>query len=288
MRVLYIDIYFLINFSVDFIALYFAALLAKVPTSRIRLILASLLGGLLASLIIVFVSDEVVKFLFSFVSLIVICNTATRKVNIRRRGKFVFSFFIFEALLGGAVSFLWSLLDRFLYPLLSEYDGGAENRNLLLLALVILLCIGVFKMIISFFSNSESEESAEIEIAFFGKKVRTEAFLDSGNLAKDPMDMRPVVLIKKSLAQDLLPKTITELRDPDLLSIEERKRIRLIPISRGGHTHVLTGVKVDYLRVINGNIKEEIPVTIAIDREGGDFGGYDVLMPSSAVADAFK
>ena len=76
---------------------------------------------------------------------------------------------------------------------------------------------GVFKMIVSFFSNLECEGSVKCEIRFFDKSVQTEAFVDSGNLAIDPMDMRPVLFIKKEVAQKLFPESVIELKDPDSL-----------------------------------------------------------------------
>ena len=136
-------------------------------------------------------------------------------------------------------------------------------------------------MLISFFSNIESEGSVELEISFLNKKGRFEAFIDSGNLAIDPMDMRPVLFLKRKIAEKLFPESILDLRDPDSVDRETRKRIRLIPVSRGGQTHVLVGVRVDRVEVIKGDLHEEIYVTVAIDKEGGDYGGYDALMPAA-------
>ena len=138
-------------------------------------------------------------------------------------------------------------------------------------------------MIISFFSNIESEGSVEIEINFLNKRHRLEAFVDSGNLAIDPMDMRPVLLIKKDAAKKILPEGIIELYNPDVLDRDVRRRIRLIPITRGESTHVLTGVRADNVKIIRNEIEEEILVTIAIDKEGGTYGGFLALMPSAAI-----
>lgn len=143
-------------------------------------------------------------------------------------------------------------------------------------------------MIVSFFSNIESEGSEEIEISFGGRTMRIEAFVDSGNLAIDPMDMRPVLFIKESVAADVFPEGLINLRDPDTLERSVRRRVRLIPVSRGGATHVLTGVRPDSVRIIKNGTAEEICVTVAIDREGGSFGGFFALMPSSVACYAAK
>ena len=143
-------------------------------------------------------------------------------------------------------------------------------------------------MLVSFFSNIESDGACKIEIEFLGKSYTTEAFIDSGNLALDPMDMRPVLFLKKEIAKKILPEAVTELYDPDLLDREIRKRIRLIPISKFGATHVLTGVRVDKVNVVvddKGDKKEEISVIVAIDKEEGTYGGYYALVPSCALKD---
>ena len=141
-------------------------------------------------------------------------------------------------------------------------------------------------MLVSFFSNIESEGSVEIEISFLDKNKKITAFIDSGNLAVDPMDMSPVLLLKKEVAKDILPENIINLCDIDMLERGIKKRIRLIPISRGGETHVLVGVKADSVRIVKDDIKEELFVTVAIDKEGGTFGGFMALMPSAALDNA--
>ena len=285
MQTLYIDVYFLINFTVDILALYFAALFSKVPTSVRRLILSALLGALAAVGIILMPEKTLPKIFFSAVSLIAMTSFATKRVRLVRRAKFTFSFFMFLALVGGVTYYLWDVFDKFLYEKIDGF-GGVANRKLLFFSIVVLLSIGVFKMIVSFFSNIESEGNVEIEIAFGDKRLRLEAFVDSGNLAIDPMDMRPVLFIKSNVAADIFPENVISLRDPDSLDRSVRKRIRLIPISRSGATHVLTGVRVDSVSIITKDKREEIGVTVAIDKDEGSFGGYDALLPSAVVGDA--
>ena len=122
-----------------------------------------------------------------------------------------------------------------------------------------------------------------IKIRFLDRTVSTEALVDSGNLAIDPMDMRPVLIIKKEVARCIFPENVVELSDPDEIDPIVRKRIRLIPTSRLGHTHLLTGVRADEVAVINESGGEAVSVTVAIDKDEGDFGGYSALMPLSAL-----
>jgi hypothetical protein len=66
-----------------------------------------------------------------------------------------------------------------------------------------------------------------------------------------------------------------------------KKRIRLIPVSKNGATHVMTGVRVDDVYLIGADdSKERIEATVVIDKEEGTFGGYYALAPYAAVKDA--
>jgi sigma-E processing peptidase SpoIIGA len=287
-KTLYIDVYFLINFTVDLLSLYFAARFSKIPTTIKRLIIASLFGALSAVGIVFLPENTLLKFVAASVGLLLIGFIAPKKITLRRKIKYIFAFLIFEALVGGGVTFIWGLLDRYISDFFNGFEGGAVNRKMLFLSLIVLLSIGVFKMLVSLFTNVETEESVDLEIRFLNKTAIVSAFVDSGNLAVDPMDMTPVLLIKKEIAEGILPVNIDQICDIDSLDRQIKKRIRLIPISRGGETHVLVGVKVDSVKIIKGDFAEEIAVTLAIDKEGGTFGGYKALMPSAALENAIR
>lgn len=283
MKTLYIDVYFLINFTVDLLALYFASCFSKVPTSTKRLIISSVVGALIAVGVVFLPEYAILKFIIATVGLITMGFIAPKRVSARRKLKFVFAFLIFEALLGGAVSFLWGILDKYISKFFVGVEGGAVNRKMLFLSLIVLLSIGVFKMLVSFFSNVESEGSVDVEISFLDNTAIVSAFIDSGNLAVDPMDLSPVLLLKKEVAKTILPENIIELSNIDSLERNVKKRIRLVPLSRGGETHVMVGVKADAVRLVGGNSEENLRVTLVIDKEGGDFGGYKALMPAAAL-----
>ena len=282
-QTLYIDVYFLINFTVDILALYFATVFAKCPSSIRRLIISALVGAGAAVIIVFLPEVPILKLTLSAISLFLICFIATKPIGLARRVRYIFAFLIFEALFGGGTYFLWGVLDEHLYGFFDDFDGGAVNKKMLVFSLIVLLAIGVFKMLVMFFTNNVSEGKAEIEIEFLGKRTRLEAFVDSGNLAVDPMDMSPILLIKPKVAKMLFPDSVIDLRDPDILESEIRRRIRLIPATFGGRAHVLTGVKPSKVTVIKDGESYEIRVTVAIDKEGGTYGGFDALLPSSVL-----
>jgi len=286
MKTLYIDVYFLINFTVDILSLYFAAMLSKIPTSTKRLIISSLIGAIISVFVVLAPEIALLKLLSSGIGLVFVGYITPKPITFNRRVKFIFSFIIFTALCGGLVTFLWNIFDDYLSRFFAEANGGAVNRKMLLLSIILLLSIGVFKMLVSFFSSNEKERSVDLEITFLGNSTKISAFVDNGNLAVDPMDMSPVLFLKENVAKDILPQNIIELSNIDSLDRSVKKRIRLIPVSRSGGTHMLVGAKPDGVYILNGEKKEEIRVTLAVDKEGGTFGGFCALMPAAAIDNA--
>jgi hypothetical protein len=154
-----------------------------------------------------------------------------------------------------------------------------------LIAVAILIAIGLFKLIVALFSGKAVSGALTVKISFLKVSFEGEGMIDSGNLACDPMDGSPVILIKKNTAAKFLPECLLSPADPDLMSIDIKKRIRLIPVSGVGGSRVLFGVKPDKIELKLSGEYEEIRATIAIDMEGGDFGGYGMLVPAAAVYD---
>ena len=283
MKTLYIDVYFLINFTVDIISLCFAGMLSKIVTSFGRIISAALIGAAFATGVIFLQDNFILKLFLSFLILVIIGVISTGSININRKIKFIISFCIFEALVGGIITMIWGFLDTYLYGYVSSESNIYVNRKMLIFALIILLVIGVFRMIVSAFNSNCSEKTVEIEISFMNRTIKTESLVDSGNLATDPMNMCPVLFLKAKTAMQIFPKNVVDLLDPDNIDREIRKRIRLIPISSGSNRRVLIGVKPDSVRIFSNGKSEPIKVTIAIDKEEGSYGGYDSLMPASAL-----
>lgn len=280
MKTLYIDIYFLINFTVDVVSLYFAALFSKLKCKNRRLILAAIVGAF-ASCLIVFVDYAFISIVASMLSLAIMVFICVGIRISKRSVIFGLSFLVFISLVGGFVSYFWNLLSEIFEGYVIENDR--INRKVLLFAIIVLLAIGVFKMFITVMNTSNTDTKVNFTIRLLDKTCETEALIDTGNLAIDPMSMRPVMIMKRELARRLLSEEIIELSNVDEIDPSMRKRIRLIPITRGGATHVLVGVRPDSVSVKGENGYEDIDVIIAIDKEGGDYGGFLALMPASAI-----
>lgn len=285
MRTLYVDVYFLINFTVDILAFYFALIFSKCPAKIHRIIISSLLGAFYAVFATVYIGEKRASIFFSLVVFVIMILIISKGIGIYRKVKLSVAFFLFQILIGGLVYYGYGVLDR-LFEDFEYTSTGGENKRLLLLSLIILLAIGFLKLVISFLGSVRSEKIAKISIDYLGSEFWFDALVDTGNLAVDPLDKTPVMLINSRLSKRIFGFEILK----NHLSIEDsqiKKRIRIIPASFGGNKKILYGIKPDAAYAITKKKKEKISIVIAINNDENNFGGYDALIPFTALEDVF-
>jgi len=287
MQTFYVDVYFFINFSVDFLSLYFAAKMAKMPTSITRLLIGGVIGAIVA-VINVFISNVILGYVSLFLGFLLMILVSLKKVTVKRKIKFAFCFSIVETLVGGIVYCLYDFLDKHLGQYIDSSFGGTQNRSLLMLSIIILISIGVFKSLVSVFSFVQGSDTIEVEIEMQGRVVCGEALIDTGNLAKDPTDLKDVMLIGSDLARELLGRDFLGVEELSGLDCDMKKRVKLIPVTFGKERRLLVGFRPDSVIVKTRRGKELVDIAVAIDKEGGRYGGTHILMPSAAVRDVIK
>lgn len=280
MKTIYIDVYFLVNFTVDLLALFFSVKILNIKARMLRLSIISAISSLLAAFDVLFIKSFLGGLLLFILLILVIFFSVPQPCASARRVKFTICFFIIMTLLGGIVNLMYSFLDKYVH---TTGEGGAGNRGLLLFSVMILIIIGILRGLTMIFQNKTAEHTVRVSIKIEGKSVECEALVDSGNLAKDPMGLYPILFIKRELAERFLPRNVIELCDIDSLGLGFRKRIRLIPITRMGETHIMTGVRADSVILEIDERQEEVEMTVVIDKEEGTFGGYEALAPLAVI-----
>ncbi|MBE6644437.1 MAG: hypothetical protein E7612_03550 [Ruminococcaceae bacterium] len=284
MKTLYIDIYFLINFTVDLLALYFSALFYKLPITTVRLMLSAFIGAAYAVFGILLLENSVYMYPISVLILITMIIIITKGSHIYRKIKYCILFLVFEILIGGLVFYGYTSLDKF-EPLKNFISEENENKKLILLSVLILFSIGVLKLIISLFNGTRCHKSVKLIVEYNGEKKSIDAFVDSGNLAVDPFDKTPVMLIGQKLANEIYGNDSEKIYSICEIDASLKKKIKIIPVSFGAEKKILYGIKPDFVYVKTKTNEERISLTIAIDKEGGCYGGYNALIPLSALDD---
>lgn len=286
MKTVYIDVYFLINFCVDTLSLALSLKYLKITTSFARLIIAGVIGAFYAVLGIIFSELALLMLPVGCILFALMIIIASRGVSFQRRMKFALSFFVFQILIGGLVYFSYILLDRVVRDS-TIITGEGGNRNILIWSLIILLSYGVVKVLMFVFRTTDSERVVRLCVGYSGKETSFDALVDTGNLARDPNSGSPVVFLNGELASLILGESLGENIDPVSMSENFRERVRVIPIKRGSESEILYGFTVDYVTCVKEGHYENIDVTLAIDQREDTYGGYQALLPASAIDNVF-
>ena len=282
METIYVDVYFLINFTVDVLALYFASQFSKISTSAPRLLIAASVGALYAVFGVLLIEKSEIMYLLAVVFLLLMVVITSVGVGFFRRVKYTIAVIIFNVIIGGLVYYGYCLLDN-IFDSEELVSAEGENKNLLILSLIVLLSIGVLKLFISVFGNTRCERKVELAVVHNGEETRFEAFVDSGNLAVDPFDKTPVMLINRTLSKSIFG--IEALTQEIFFAgeYELKKRMRIIPVTFGGENKILYGIKPDNIYAVAGRKTEKLSLIIATDEKGDSYSGYSALIPLSAL-----
>lgn len=286
MKTVYIDVYFLINFCVDVLALSAASYLTKMKCRVMPLIAAGIIGALYAVAALFVSENKIVMLPLSILIFLAMLAVVTRGASIRRKLRYTIAFFAAQIIIGGLVYYGYCLLDR-LFEGITETEAYGENRRLLIWSIIVLLSFGVLKILTHTFSALRSIRSATLYVSFLGREESTEALVDSGNLAVDPRNGSAVVFINEKFAKKVLGASFEFFDKMNVQTSEVAKKLRIIPIERGDGKKILYGFVADKVEVEIKNRRESINVTLAIDKKGESYGGFSALLPLSAIENVF-
>ena len=286
-QTVYGDLFFLINFSMDFLCLFLVAKLLSRPLSPFRFTLASALGGVY-SVAALFLPNGISGMLIDLLCGIAICLIAfaARGDSWRTLPILTAAYFLASILLGGMMTAIFSLLNR-LSPPLSDLEQSAD------IPLWVLIPVGVLSGAAALFGGRFLHRRTQIrtlrlEVWLGRRHVGCLAFCDSGNLLSDPLDGKRVVLLDKSLLPLLLPANIdtrfweTEAH-PDDIPPPLRSRIRLIPLQSANAESILLALKPDSIRIQTEKEAHKVDALVGFAELSGAPHDCKALVPPELV-----
>ena len=284
MQTLYIDVYFLINFSVDSLAMYFALKLIGNRIQISRLLLSSVLLALASCLYLVLWEGKIEGYFVLITTYILSLKICVKNGGISRWLLLSFSFLFISFLMGGFVFWGYEKLNELSEKLNIDTNYGAENRKMLLFASLILMTIMLLKLLIMLLERRKMLRSARLCFMLFGVKYDMDALVDTGCFLVEPLSGKLVFLVKRSaMSKDGMPRLDDALAGDDL---EWKKRMRLIPYKSLGGSRMLVAYLTENVEIITNNQTLRTSLYLALDEEGGSYGGYCALLPFSVLNNA--
>jgi len=273
--VLYADVLFFINLSMDFLTLYITASLTHTKGSPGRMIAAAALGAGYGVLAVLLTFHPTLSLLGSF-AVSMLMTLITFGCQRGFGGLLRQSFLVWGSgsLLGGFMSVLVSLGE----PV--YFDHGDRPSYARYFVITFAAAIAFVRL----FLNKAERKNAEVVFRLNGEVVRFTALADSGNLLREPLGGNPVIIA----SADLMPYEIREqlkgfmnmnAATTETVCAGIKLKIRLIPQKTVGGSGVLPGFVPDEITV-NGIKKAAV---IAVDEKGKKrgYGGFDGIVPMS-------
>ncbi len=263
--VVYIDVYFILNFAVDLLCIYLCGMLSGKRPKKPDLIASALIGGVFSCAILIIESriGLVFTLLICFVMYGISYHT-WRLLPLLWGGVLLFS-------VSGAFGGIYTALISF------AANGRVDNRGasyyFLLIAASILL---VFGRLLAVRARNEIY-SAEIE--YKNKKVTVQAIIDSGNYLREPISGIGVALLSYEKGKELFSDTdisalMSSTASPSL------KGLRFCPIRTASGKGELLCVKADSIELKARGGGGVGPLYLALSDNIGNCGA-DCILPNS-------
>ena len=178
---IYIDLFFLLNIIMDYIILLGVSIVLKRITTKKRIIVSSIVGGI--SSLLLFTSIN--KILLEIITIIIISLITFKYKNIKYTIKNIIYIYLVSTLLGGII-----------YLFISKVKASIPLTYLITIIIsveVTILYIKEIKKIKNTYNNYY-----KVDIYFKDKtKISVVGLLDTGNNLYDPYKKRPIIILTK-------------------------------------------------------------------------------------------
>lgn len=228
-QIVYVDVLFLINFSMDYLVLYITAALLYLPKNAKRLLLSSLLGAIYEICIVVWPGHFMITFLTSIGVSILLCAVAFDfSVQKTGKGRSILIFYFINLLFGGAINAVMHLLQH-LRPGAYRDSMQPDIKRIILLAACV-LTLALLSVIRR--RRAFPGEIVQVDITYDQNlSQQITCLVDSGNLLTEPFSGLPVILCTMSAVPY---KRIME-------QMEKRHKTCWIPTTTANGTSMLQG-----------------------------------------------
>ncbi len=289
MTEVYADILFLINFSMDYLCLYLVARIMRRKPPPWRLIIASVLGGIYSVLALVLSLGSIPSLLCDVGVCILMCALAFAEK--RQGGKILITcsalYVGISMLTGGIMTALFNLLDRASLPL----DGIGEDGISVWLFAILAAVSGFISMKTSnIISRRHGARSCLVRIEFEGKIAEFSGMVDSGNLVRDPLSSREVIIIDRKKGASLVDPDITQkYLSGEINSGISGRHVHLIPIRTASGEGVIVALFPKKATVIlppdkRGRVREyDTDALFALSDIGESAEDFDAIVPEAII-----
>ena len=281
LQILYADTLFLSNFVMNLLALSLCGAAMHLKYKRSRVLLASALGGIYATLAVVLAFPGTLHIAVGILLSALLVLIAFGKSG--HGGAFfvrAFALFYFSSvLLGGGIEALFSILEA----------GFGMRENAIFRPADAVLAIGFFvyfllRLVGSFFGSGGLPHSVSVRIVCGERSVTLPLLVDSGCKLRDPITGRGGILVSTFAVRNVLPREVLSAAEQKNVTLPPSHKLagrcRLFPVVGVGGERLLLAFRADGVFLVSDGGSLDAWV-ILYSGESRRFDGCHGLLPAS-------
>lgn len=281
----YADLLFLINFSMDYLCLYICAKIMRRKMRLPRMLIASIIGGIYSVVSLFIPSQSIISLIIDALVCIVMCAIVFSEPSRRAASTLLCSFLYvgISMMTGGCMTAIFNLLNRLDLPLSGiESDGISTYIFAILAAAAGIISLRSGELI----SRRSSLKECKLTVTLGGSSLTLHALSDSGNLVKDPLSGKNVVIIDhKELSKITDIQIFDSFAAGAVIEASNIKGLRVIPINTAGGRGLLTAcipdkIEAEIVTKKGKALTAEIDALIAPSDIKKSADGYGAIVPS--------
>ncbi|MBO5909367.1 MAG: sigma-E processing peptidase SpoIIGA [Clostridia bacterium] len=198
-QIIYADILFLIDLTMDFLALYITASILKIKFKSSVCILSAVLGAVFSVFSVISRSQSII---LTIAVSAVMCLIAFFGNNIKSLIKTVLVFYTVNMLLGGVMTLVFNAFNKITESekellIYGEVSTVGDNIPIIVFFMSVGLVFIIFKLVSRALNSRPTKRVLEILLTHEGKTVKLLALEDSGNKVCEPMSNEPIIFMKE-------------------------------------------------------------------------------------------
>lgn len=252
-QVIYVDILLIVNLFVNYFMLLAVAKFFYLKPKRLRIILAASIGSIYSLYIFLPKQGLLISSLLKVIMMvsIVIISFGIRKSTLF---KSIICFFLINFAFSGLIFLMWTTLK----PQGISFNNGIVYFNISPVMLIIFTSISYFiiEFINKFLGRHISKDNfCNIKVKIFNKICEFNAFIDTGNLLREPFSNLPVIIAKRDDVSDAFPKNFDFSNQKFLCEFFKKSKVkfRLIPFEGMSYSGLVPAFKPEFIIVQNSS-----------------------------------
>lgn len=284
-QTVYVDLFFLVNFSMDFLCLFLTAKILSLRLSVLRSLAGAAMGGLYADLSLFLPLGQVLSLLLHLLVCALMCAvTFLERRRARSLPLYILVFVAISMALGGVMTALFNLFNHVsLFEGIEEVEG--DGISVWVFGVLALISGGITLLGGRFFAGRSAQKYARVELRYGGRSLRLDAMTDSGNLLRDPISGKACIVADMRVMERLLPGEIIRAARQgaagamESVGREHVKNLRLIPTRTASGSGLLLGVRMERVTVYTEKESHSVDAYVALAELGNSAGGKEALLP---------